>query len=89
MHNIYGLNYKNKVTNIDIIFNFFKKMVIFTLMKPEQTPAVDIYNYFDYREYLQAEYVSKKQHHTGFSHRIFAREAGISSPNYLFRVLKG
>jgi uncharacterized protein (TIGR02147 family) len=50
---------------------------------------VDIYNYFDYREYLQAAYLQRKQRDIGFSHRLFSREAGISSPNYLLRVLKG
>ncbi|MBN1130697.1 MAG: TIGR02147 family protein [Chitinispirillaceae bacterium] len=54
---------------------------------PETT--VDIYHYFDYREYLQAEYRVRKQQDSGFSHRLFSREAGISSPNYLLRVLKG
>ncbi|MBN2037448.1 MAG: TIGR02147 family protein [Chitinispirillaceae bacterium] len=58
-------------------------------MTPKPSPAVDIYNYFDYRDYLQAVYAWRKQHDQGFSHRLFAREAGIASPNYLFRVLKG
>ncbi len=51
--------------------------------------AVDIYNYFDYREYLRAAFICKKQEIKGFSHRSFSRAAGIESPNYLLRVLKG
>ena len=58
-------------------------------MKLSQNKTVDIYTYFDYREYLRAVYSWKKQNERGFSHRHFSREAGISSPNYLFRVLKG
>ncbi len=55
----------------------------------EITTGIDIYNYFEYREYLQAEYSWRKEHIKGFSHRLFSHDAGISSPNYLFRVLKG
>jgi uncharacterized protein (TIGR02147 family) len=58
-------------------------------MKADSKKTVDIYNFFDYREYLQAVYTLKKEHEKGFSHRTFSNEAGISSPNYLFRVLKG
>jgi uncharacterized protein (TIGR02147 family) len=58
-------------------------------MKPGSQKTVDVYNYFDYREYLAAVYSVKKQHEKGFSHRVFSHEAGISSPNYLYRVLKG
>jgi uncharacterized protein (TIGR02147 family) len=58
-------------------------------MIPVQASTVDIYSYFDYREYLQAVYSWRKQYDKKFSHRLFSREAGLSSPNYLFRVLKG
>lgn len=50
---------------------------------------VDIFNFFDYSEYLQAVYDWRKEHEEGFSHRRFSQEAGIKSPNYLLRVLKG
>lgn len=55
----------------------------------EIATGIDIYNYFEYREYLQAEYSWRKEHIKGFSHRLFSHDAGISSPNYLFRVLNG
>ncbi|MBN1758393.1 MAG: TIGR02147 family protein [Chitinispirillaceae bacterium] len=58
-------------------------------MKATPDNTIDIFNYFDYREYLQAVYRWKKEHEKGFSHRSFSREAGISSPNYLHRVLNG
>jgi uncharacterized protein (TIGR02147 family) len=58
-------------------------------MEKGSVKPVDIYNYFDYREYLRAEYLCRKQKIKGFSHRQFSCEAGITSPNYLLRVLKG
>lgn len=58
-------------------------------MKSNREKTVDVYNFFDYREYLGAVYTWKKQNDKGFSHRAFSIEAGISSPNYLFRVIKG
>jgi uncharacterized protein (TIGR02147 family) len=58
-------------------------------MQESLLAAIDIYNYFDYVEYLQAVYCLRKKNDRGFSHRLFSREAGISSPNYLCRVLKG
>jgi uncharacterized protein (TIGR02147 family) len=51
--------------------------------------TIDIYNYFDYREYLRAAFLGRKRETKGFSHRLFSREAGIDSPNYLLRVLQG
>lgn len=51
--------------------------------------ADNIFNFFNYREYLDAVYAHLKETRYGFSHRTFARDAGISSPNYLYRVLKG
>ncbi len=56
-------------------------------MKKQKTD--NIFNFFNYREYLDAVYAHLKKTRFGFSHRTFAREAGISSPNYLFRILKG
>ena len=58
-------------------------------MKTRKTVKINIFNFFNYREYLDAVYTRLKTARIGFSHRTFAREAGISSPNYLFRVLKG
>ena len=58
-------------------------------MKSSREKTVDVYDFFDYREFLLAVYNGKKRNIKGFSHRTFSREAGISSPNYLFRVIKG
>jgi uncharacterized protein (TIGR02147 family) len=69
--------------------HLLEKSIILTAMGMDSEKAVNIHNYFDYREYLQAEYLLRKRRDKGFSHRLFSREAGISSPNYLLRVLKG
>jgi uncharacterized protein (TIGR02147 family) len=58
-------------------------------MMNSPSKTVEIFNYFDYREYLRAVYDFRKKEQPGFSHRLFLREAGIASPNYLLRVLKG
>lgn len=57
--------------------------------KKADREKVNILNYFSYREYLDDIYIYLKETRFGFSHRTFARDAGISSPNYLFRILKG
>lgn len=58
-------------------------------MKTTNKKETNIYNYFHYRDYLQAVYDWRKSHENGFSHRSFSNDAGITSPNYLHRVLKG
>jgi uncharacterized protein (TIGR02147 family) len=68
---------------------FFEKRIILAGMENGHMKTVDIYNYFDYREYLHAEFTRRKRDIKGFSHRVFSREAGITSPNYLLRVLNG
>ncbi len=50
---------------------------------------IDIFKYFDYLEYLNDFYSNMKSQVYGFSHRSFLKKAGISSPNYLVRILKG
>jgi uncharacterized protein (TIGR02147 family) len=50
---------------------------------------INIFKYFDYLEYLNDFYSNMKSQVYGFSHRSFLKKAGIASPNYLLRVLKG
>jgi len=56
-------------------------------MKPSER-IINIFNYFDYREYLEAVYAQKKMSRYGFSFRAFSRESGIPSHNFLPRILK-
>ncbi len=48
-----------------------------------------IFDYTDYRIYLQDYYTWAKVHKRGFSHRAFLGRAGMSGPNYLKRVMEG
>ncbi len=57
------------------------------VMIPEQK-KINIFDYFDYREYLGDIYALLKKTRYGFSFRSFSREAGISSHNFLPRILK-
>lgn len=57
-------------------------------MAQQTNQPVAIFSFFDYREYLQAVYAWRKVHEKGFSHRVFSQEAGLTSSNYLHRILK-
>ncbi len=48
---------------------------------------VSIFNYFDYREYLDDWFNALKSRRRGYSFREFSREAGITSHNFLPRIL--
>jgi len=49
---------------------------------------VDIYSYADFREYLK-EVLAQKTKSSKFSHRNFAKKAGLGSFSYLRMVIKG
>ncbi len=49
----------------------------------------DIFEYLDYRRYLEDFYTAGKENVAAFSHRYFARRAGFSSSNYIQLVWKG
>jgi uncharacterized protein (TIGR02147 family) len=48
-----------------------------------------IYEYSDYRRFLQDYYAWAKESKRGFSHRAFLAKAGMSGPTYLKRVMEG
>jgi uncharacterized protein (TIGR02147 family) len=48
-----------------------------------------IYDFLDYRKYLEAYYTGKKALVKGYSYRLFCRKAEINSPGYLSEVLSG
>ncbi len=48
-----------------------------------------IFDYTDYRRFLQDYYTWAKQNKRGFSHRSFLSNAGMSGPTYLKRVMEG
>jgi uncharacterized protein (TIGR02147 family) len=49
----------------------------------------EIFDFLDYRKYLQAYYNAAKEHNSVFSYRWFSRKAGYSSPNFLKLVIDG
>jgi len=53
------------------------------------SPAVDIYQYLNYRVFLLDFYRVEKTRGRGFSYRAFARRAGFAAPNYLKLVIEG
>jgi uncharacterized protein (TIGR02147 family) len=52
-------------------------------------PALSIYDYLDYRLYLEDFCRRKKELQRGFSYRVFCRKAGVSSAGYLSDVISG
>lgn len=49
----------------------------------------NLFDYFDYREYLQDYYLFHKKKNSAYSYRLFARKAKLGSPNYLKLVVDG
>ena len=52
-------------------------------------PAVNVFEFLDYRAYLRAVYAAEKQRRPAFSYRFFSRLAGLRSPNFLKLVMDG
>jgi len=51
--------------------------------------AVQVFDFLDYRAFLRAYYATEKTRRAAFSHRFFARQAGLRSPNFLKLVMDG
>jgi len=51
--------------------------------------APNIYQFLNYRTYLQAWFDAKKQANPRYSHRAFVRSTGQKSPSFLSDVMKG
>ena len=49
----------------------------------------DLYSYLSFRDYLRDWYAARKAADKRFSHRLFARRAGVSSPSLLNEVIGG
>lgn len=50
---------------------------------------LEIFGYTDYRSYLKDYYLFKKGRTHGFSYRMFSKQAGFKSPNFLKLVIDG
>lgn len=51
--------------------------------------TVDIYSYFNYREYLRDFLAQKKQENPHYSHRLLLGKMGITSSGFLANVISG
>lgn len=49
----------------------------------------DLYSYLSYRDFLRDWFASRKAADRRYSHRLFARRAGVSSPSLLKEVIEG
>ncbi|MBD3420517.1 MAG: TIGR02147 family protein [Chitinivibrionales bacterium] len=67
---------------LKIIIDILLPAYYFTTMNP-------IYDYIDYRKYLDDYYAFKKATVRGFSHRFFLQKAGLKGPNFLKNVIDG
>jgi uncharacterized protein (TIGR02147 family) len=56
-------------------------------MKNETRTA--LFEYSDYRKFLMDFYAQKKLANPGYSHRVFAKQAGLSSPSHLLMIING
>jgi uncharacterized protein (TIGR02147 family) len=54
-----------------------------------ESSAPNLFDYFDYREFLQDYYLFHKKRNSAYSYRLFARKAKLGSPNYLKLVVDG
>jgi len=56
---------------------------------PEVFNRPNLFDYFDYRDFLQDFYHFHKKRNSAYSYRLFARKAKLGSPNYLKLVVDG
>src|SRR6266849_8152367 len=49
----------------------------------------DLFTYIDYRSFLKDEFAFIKSKSRRLSYRIFAKQAGFTSPNFLQMIIQG
>jgi uncharacterized protein (TIGR02147 family) len=59
------------------------------VIKKTRDVGVSVYDFLDYRAYLQAYYEAAKRERPSFSFRLFSKLAGLRSPNFLKLVIEG
>jgi uncharacterized protein (TIGR02147 family) len=64
-------------------------MVYFEAMSGQSEPLKTVFEFIDYRKFLEYHYQEKKKRNAKFSYRYFAMRAGISSPSFLKMVIDG
>lgn len=68
--------------------HFSDFLTIFTKYMSAKNVSQSIFDYFDYREFLSDRYAHLKSKRPSYSYRTFSKESGISSHNFLPRILK-
>jgi len=58
-------------------------------MKKKKSKKVNIFDYLNYRQFLKDIFAYKKKVNPRYSYRVFARQAGFSSPATLKYVIDG
>jgi uncharacterized protein (TIGR02147 family) len=58
-------------------------------MTDKNLPAINVFDYTDYRKYLADYYQLQKKRSSAFSYRFFARRAGISSSGFYKELVDG
>lgn len=58
-------------------------------MGMKSAPPPDVFTYVDFRRYLGDWFAAQKQADRRYSHRLFARRAGVGSPSLLGEVIAG
>ncbi len=59
------------------------------MMENQPIPMKTIFEYSDYRNYLQDFFENSKKCFPGFSHRFLATKLGISMPNLILLIMQG
>lgn len=59
------------------------------LYRKDVNATPDLYTYLDYRQFLADWFRARKTANPRYSHRLFARRAGQSSPSLLLHVIEG
>lgn len=67
----------------------YETMQLMAKGKKVKLVTPNIFEYSNYREYLSDYFEYKKSLSKGFSHRVFVRVCGFSSPNFLKLVMDG
>ncbi len=58
-------------------------------MAEEETVVPNIFDFTDYRAYLEAAYKSRKSENRSFSYRFIAQRVGASSPGWFPNIIRG
>jgi len=60
-----------------------------SMMRKSRKPAVDIFDYIDYRRYLEDYYKARKEQDSYFSCRYIAQKVGFRSASFFSQIIKG